>query len=93
MLHIFQTIAQRGFLTIERIFNAFFGERLNPFYYLGAITYFLLWIAIATGLYLYAFFETSVVHAYASVEALTHGPRQAFGTASLRSVRHQDSHG
>ena len=91
MLHIFQTIAQRGFLTIERIFNAFFGERLNPFYYLGAITYFLLWIAIATGLYLYAFFETSVVHAYASVEALTHGQRYIGGV--MRSVHRYASDG
>ena len=79
MLNIFQTIAQRAFLSIERIFNAFFGERLNPFYYLGAITYFLLWIAIATGLYLYALFETSVVNAYASVESLTHGQRYIGG--------------
>ncbi len=91
MLNIFQAIAQRGFLTVERIFNAFFGERLNPFYYLGAITYFLLWIAIATGLYLYAFFETSVVHAYASVEALTYGQRYVGGV--MRSVHRYASDG
>lgn len=84
MLNILQSVTQRAFLTVERIFNAFFGERLNPFYYLGAITYFLLWIVIVTGLYLYAFFETSVVNAYASVEALTHGQRYIGGV--MRSV-------
>ena len=26
---------QFAFLTIERAFNALFGERLNPLYYLG----------------------------------------------------------
>jgi CDP-4-dehydro-6-deoxyglucose reductase, E3 len=84
MLIILQSIAQRAFLAVETAFSAIFGERLNPFYYLGAITYFLLWVAIATGLYLYAFFETSVAGAYASVEQLTHGQRYIGGV--VRSV-------
>ena len=91
VLDTLQTILQHAFLTIERFFNAFFGDRLNPFYYLGAITYFLLWIVIASGLYLYAFFETSVVNAYASVEALTHGQRYIGGV--LRSVHRYASDG
>ena len=74
-----QSLGQRVFLASERAFSTFFGERLNPLYYLGAIAYFLFWVAVATGLYLYAFFETSVVQAYASVEALTHGQRYAGG--------------
>ncbi len=91
MLNAIQTIAQHAFLAVERIFNALFGERLNPFYYLGAISYFLLWIVIATGLYLYAFFETSVINAYASVEALTHGQRYIGGV--MRSVHRYASDG
>ncbi len=78
------TLGQRAFLGLEKFFNTFFGERLNPFYHLGAIAYFLLWIVIFTGLYLYIFFETSVVQAYASVEALTHGQRWVGGV--LRSL-------
>ena len=35
---------QRAFFAIERVFNIFFGERLNPFYHLGAIAYFLFWV-------------------------------------------------
>ncbi|MBL8525585.1 MAG: cytochrome b N-terminal domain-containing protein [Betaproteobacteria bacterium] len=84
MLTVLQSLAQRAFLAVDAVFNAIFGERLNPFYYLGAITYFLLWIVIATGLYLYAFFETSLAGAYASVEALTHGQRYVGGV--MRSV-------
>lgn len=84
-------LGQRVFLAIEKVFNTFFGERLNPFYYLGATAYFLLWVVIATGLYLYAFFETSVVNAYASVEALTHGQRYVGGV--LRSLHRYASDG
>ncbi len=78
------TPGQRVFLALEKVFNVFFGDRLNPLYYLGAIAYFLFWIAAVTGLYLYAFFETSVVDAYASVESLTHGQRYAGGV--IRSL-------
>ena len=85
------TFGQRLFVALEKGFNAFFGERLNPLYCLGAIAYFLLWIVIATGLYLYAFFETSVVHAYASVDALTQGQRFLGGV--LRSLHRYASDG
>ncbi len=86
-----QKAAQHAFLAVERIFNAFFGERLNPFYYLGAISYFLFWVVVASGLYLYAFFETSVASAYPSVEALTH--RQWFAGGFLRSLHRYASDG
>ncbi len=91
MFNSLQTLAQNAFLAIEKLFSAVFGERLNPFYYLGAITYFLLWIAVATGLYLYIFFETSVTGAFSSVEALTHGQRFVGGV--LRSVHRYASDG
>ena len=58
------------FLALEHLFNAAFGDRLNPFYRLGEISFLLFWIAVASGIYLYAFFRTSVHEAYASVEAL-----------------------
>jgi NAD(P)H-flavin reductase/quinol-cytochrome oxidoreductase complex cytochrome b subunit len=91
VLYLLQSIGQKAFLVLEKVFNAIFGERLNPFYYLGAITYFLLWIVIATGLYLYAFFETGVTAAYGSVEALTHG--QWFAGGILRTVHRYASDG
>ncbi len=91
MFNSLQNFGQKAFLVLEKTFNAVFGERLNPLYYLGAISYFLLWVAIATGLYLYAFFETGVSVAYASVEALTHGQWYAGGI--LRSVHRYASDG
>ncbi|MGE5097306.1 MAG: cytochrome b N-terminal domain-containing protein [Betaproteobacteria bacterium] len=82
---------QRAFLAAEGLFNRVFGEALNPFYYLGAIAYFQMWIVVASGLYLYAFFETSVVGAYASVEALTQAQRWAGGI--MRSLHRYASDG
>lgn len=91
MFNLLQTTGQRAFLVLEKLFNAIFGERLNPLYYLGAITYFLLWVVIATGLYLYAFFETGVAAAYGSVESLTHGQWYAGGV--IRSFHRYASDG
>ena len=82
---------QGAFLAAEGAFNRLFGERLNPFYYLGAIAYFQLWIVLGSGLYLYAFFETSVGGAYASVESLTHAQPWAGGL--MRSLHRYASDG
>ena len=79
-----QSLLRWMFMRIEALFNAAFGDRLNPLYQLGAICYFLFWVVAASGLYLYAFYETSVAGAYASVESLTHGQWYAGGI--LRSV-------
>jgi NAD(P)H-flavin reductase/quinol-cytochrome oxidoreductase complex cytochrome b subunit len=72
MLRTIQRIGQAVFLRVEAVFNLAFGERLNPLYYLGPISYYMVWVVVASGLYLYAFFETSVTGAYASVARLTH---------------------
>ena len=64
---------------------------MNPLYYIGPISYYLMWVIVASGLYLYAFFETSVEGAHASVEALTHAQPWAGGV--LRSVHRYASDG
>lgn len=79
-----QSALQWLFMRVEALFNAAFGDRLNPLYHLGAISFFLFWVVAGSGLYLYAFFETGVAGAYDSVEALTH--RQWFAGGILRSV-------
>ena len=72
MLRLVQRTGQKAFQTAEGLFNRVFGDALNPFYYLGAIAYYLLWVVVASGLYLYIFFKTGVREAYDSVEYLTH---------------------
>ncbi|MCC7487399.1 MAG: cytochrome b N-terminal domain-containing protein [Burkholderiales bacterium] len=75
---------RRAFMAAEALFNRAFGDRLNPFYHLGSLTFYLFWIVCGTGLYLYAFFDTSVEGAHRSVEALTR--EQWFAGGILRSV-------
>ena len=83
-MKLLQRLLQAAFMRVEALFNRAFGDRLNPFYQLGAIAFLLFWVVAGSGLYLYAFFRTSVVDAHASVEALTHGQPWAGGI--LRSV-------
>ena len=79
---------QRGmrwlFMRVEALFNAAFGDRLNPLYHLGAISFFLFWIIAISGLYLYVFFKTGVADAYASVLSVTEG--QWYVGGIMRSV-------
>lgn len=84
MIKPLQTVLQWLFMRVEALFNRAFGDRLNPLYHLGAISFFLFWIIAGTGLYLYAFFETGVADAYASVTSITH--TQWFAGGILRSV-------
>lgn len=79
MISGLQRLLRWLFMHVEALFNRAFGDRLNPFYHLGSIGFFLFWIVAGSGLYLYAFFDTSVAGAYASVEALTHGQWWAGG--------------
>jgi len=91
MLAVAQRLLQRLFLGAERAANAIFGERLNPLYHLGALSYWLFWVVMATGLYLYAFFDTSVTGAYHSVERLTHDQKWVGGI--MRSLHRYASDG
>ena len=91
MIAALQAALQHAFLRVEAVFNAAFGNRLNPLYHLGAISFWLFWLIAGSGLYLYAFFETGVADAHASVEALTHGQWYAGGI--LRSVHRYASDG
>jgi len=84
MIARLQALLRWLFMQVEALFNRAFGDQLNPFYHLGSIAFFLFWIVAGSGLYLYAFFDTSVTGAYSSVEALTH--KQWFAGGVLRSI-------
>ncbi len=72
MLEAIQRAGRRVFAFVENAFDAAFGPRINPFYHLGALSFFFFWVVTASGIYLYIFFETSIDGAYRSVEYLTH---------------------
>lgn len=56
---------------LETIFDRAFGPRANPWRHLGALGFYLFFIVVATGAWLYAAFDTSVAGAYRSVERMT----------------------
>ncbi len=89
MIALVQRGLRAGFMRAEAVFNAAFGDKGNPLYHLGAISFFLFWVVGATGLVLYTFFDTSVSGAYRSVEAITHGVWGAGGV--IRTVHRHAS--
>ena len=83
-MSLFKGAILRLFSKVEAIFEFAFGQRLNPFAWLGAFGWYFYWIVAASGIYLYIFFDTGVVDAYASVESITH--EQWFAGGVLRSL-------
>lgn len=91
MIKRLQHLLQWLFMRVEAIFNTAFGDKLNPLYHLGAISFYQFWLVAVSGLYLYVFFKTGVADAHDSVEALTHGQWYAGGI--MRSVHRYASDG
>jgi len=72
------------FYRTEAVFEYAFGQRNNPFTLLGAFGWYFYWITAATGIYLYIFFDTGIVDAYASVEYMTN--QQWYAAGITRSL-------
>jgi coenzyme F420-reducing hydrogenase delta subunit/ferredoxin len=60
------------FQVVEGAANATFGQENNPLYYLGGLTFFFLYVLVASGIYIYVFYDANIAGAYASIEYLTH---------------------
>ncbi len=82
---------QNLLLRLENVFNAPFGQALNPWYHLGAITFYLFWILLVSGIYLYIFYRTGVNEAYQTVEDLT--LEQWYAGGVMRSLHRYASDG
>jgi hypothetical protein len=44
---------KRAYLALESWFNLSFGTEWNPLYHLGTLSFFLFWIILISGLYLF----------------------------------------
>ena len=75
---------RRLWLRLEDAFSTPFGQSVNPWYHLGAITFYLFWVVAVSGAYLYVFYRTGVREAYQSVENLTN--IQWYAGGIMRSV-------
>lgn len=84
MVKFLQQLVRWVFMRIENIFNLAFGEKLNPFYHLGTLSFWQFWLLVGSGLYLYIFADTGINHAFESVERITHDQWWAGGI--LRSI-------
>ena len=63
---------KRVYLALESWFNISFGTEWNPLYHLGTLSFFLFWIILVSGIYLFIPFHGSLDGAHASVEYMTH---------------------
>jgi len=82
---------QTMFLQSEKAFDLVFGPEWNPLRQLGTIAFFMYWVAAATGIFIYAFFETSVGGAYSSVDYMTND--QWYLAGVMRSLHRYSSDG
>jgi len=75
---------KRAYLALETWFNLSFGSEWNPLYHLGTLSFFLFWIILLTGLYLFIPYHGSIDGAFTSVEYITH--EQWYVAGIMRSM-------
>lgn len=75
---------KRVYLALESWFNISFGTEWNPLYHLGTLSFFLFWVILVSGIYLFIPFQGSLSGAYESVEYMTHDQWYAAGV--MRSL-------
>jgi len=84
LLRHIKAAGHRAFLIADRWANAAFTPAWNPLYYLGTLAFFFFYVVFVSGIYIYIFYETSVEHAYTSVEYLTR--EQWYAGGVMRSL-------
>src|SRR5512147_1573619 len=65
-----RSLVRAAFERVEAGFDVAFGARANPWRALGALAWLLFWVVAATGIYVYAAFDTSAEGAWPSVERI-----------------------
>jgi hypothetical protein len=61
-------MVKRLYLRFENLLDKL--TEINPFHQLGAIGVFFIWVILASGAYLFIFYEISASRAHASAEAI-----------------------
>jgi CDP-4-dehydro-6-deoxyglucose reductase len=49
MVKVLQQILRWLFMRIENLFNVAFGDKMNPFYHLGTISFWQFWLLVGSG--------------------------------------------
>ncbi|GBD40859.1 Cytochrome b6 [bacterium HR39] len=84
-------LLRRAFAAAEDLLGRAFPPAWNPLLNLGALGFFFLWIVVVSGVYVYIFFDTGILQAYASVEYMTNDQWYAAGV--MRSLHRYTSDG
>lgn len=84
MIVFLEKLTLKVFSRLEHGFDQIFGPHWNPWYQLGSLSFYLFLLVIFSGIYLFIFFDTSIIQAYLSVEDITH--RQWYLGGVLRSI-------
>jgi len=79
------------FSWIEVGLDRVFPPAWNPFYHLGALGFFYLWVVTVSGIYVYIFFDTGTTEAYDSIEYMTYD--QWYLAGVMRSLHRYASDG
>jgi coenzyme F420-reducing hydrogenase delta subunit/quinol-cytochrome oxidoreductase complex cytochrome b subunit len=66
-----KTVALRALERVEAAFDWPFGPNCNPLRHLGALGFFLFWVIVGSGIYLYVAFDATAEGAYRSTQALS----------------------
>jgi quinol-cytochrome oxidoreductase complex cytochrome b subunit/coenzyme F420-reducing hydrogenase delta subunit/NAD-dependent dihydropyrimidine dehydrogenase PreA subunit len=69
-----KTAAARLVARVDAAFDRPFGHRANPLRHLGALGFYLFWIVLASGIYLYFAYDATATGAWRSLEALSRTP-------------------
>ncbi len=80
-----------GFAWLEAGFDRIFTPACNPLYHLGALGFLYYWVVVASGFYLYIFFDTGLTEAYDSIESITY--QQWYLGGVMRSLHRYASDG
>jgi quinol-cytochrome oxidoreductase complex cytochrome b subunit/coenzyme F420-reducing hydrogenase delta subunit len=80
---------RRVFAVVEGWYNSFFGPKNNPFYHLGALSFYFFFIIVATGIYLFLYYQPSVVGGYERMDYLSR--QQWYAGGMMRSIHHYAS--
>jgi quinol-cytochrome oxidoreductase complex cytochrome b subunit len=78
-----ESLKMKLVLPLERVTNAIFSQKYNPFYYHGALPNFFLWCLFLSGLLLFAYYMPTVERAFPSMSYITN--ELPFGNA-FRSI-------
>jgi ferredoxin/coenzyme F420-reducing hydrogenase delta subunit len=66
-----KTALKAGIYRLESATDSLVGRDANPFYHLGAMSWFFFWVVGASGLYLFIPYDTSAARAWDSIEHIT----------------------